>query len=658
MSDLRDLYKKATSEGLSPAERQRYIKALHKLSTHLCDNAFFDVFFGANRFGICLGTPCDMMHLFELGILGYCVDIFVASMTPTTRVGMDSLLDKHFKKLRSSEKKEQHRMNFSRGGTSLSLLRASEWPGLVQAILVVLLTAEGRALCENSFSKQDIDVEIPSRQSEYPTFSNTAHFPVVPPTSPPKVRKKKAVKTSVTTVEEEQADALVEPVDSGSSSEREEEVGAEANAAKQSGAARKLPCSYNQFVDLLEALLIFHSWYKDGGQVKATTTTNQKRNLTIKIRKLMILIQTLVPRKAGNKWQIQKFHQLLHIIFQSEAFGDIRNFDAGIGERHLGFRVKIPARTSQKIGATTFTQQLTERLHFQMVLMKALQTDEALYERATGVMHWSILGKDEDSDTSDDDWEGNEEDLTHGDPEEYVEAMGNPSITLKREPVNGALKDLVTAEFRTTSKHHTEVHPSIVDWFAHNWEAACGEEHNELQLWTEMKKFDKDRKKVLLYRAHPNLRGDGHWYDFAYVGFETLRKQTTSVEYFPCRILGFYEHPIKKVLHALVHSCGFQDENGTITERQQKKLDTKLCHRWTFEFKKRRVLLEPAWGGIPARYTSRDVPKITSIPCHMIYSRLMVVPEEYEIPTAHVAGRSKHCWVVDSRFHRGWSKHF
>jgi hypothetical protein len=70
----------------------------------MCDSAFFDVFFGANKFGICLGTPCHMMHLFELEILGYIVDIFVASMTPTTRSQMDSLLDKYFKKLRSSEK--------------------------------------------------------------------------------------------------------------------------------------------------------------------------------------------------------------------------------------------------------------------------------------------------------------------------------------------------------------------------------------------------------------------------------------------------------------------------------------------------------------------------------------------------------------------------
>jgi hypothetical protein len=54
--------------------------------------------------------------------------------------------------------------------------------------------------------------------------------------------------------------------------------------------------------------------------------------MMIKIRKLMIQIQTLAPRTNGNKWQIQKVHQLLHIIFHAEAFGDICNFDAGISK--------------------------------------------------------------------------------------------------------------------------------------------------------------------------------------------------------------------------------------------------------------------------------------------------------------------------------------
>jgi hypothetical protein len=658
MSDLQELYKKATSEALSPLERQRYVTSLHKLSTHICESAFYDVFFGANKFGICLATPCDMMHLYELGILGYCIDIFVASMTPTVRAEVDSLIEKLFGKLRSSEKGEHHRMNFTGGATSLSLLRACEWPGLLQAMLVMLLTAEGRSACTNCFSEEGVQVDLPPRRSDYPKFTDAALVPNVPEAKIPKKRKSNAASHSKGTIPH-----ATTPPDAENDSDDDEadDVGASAKAAKDSGAARKLPCSYSQFVDLLEALLVFHSWYKDGGQVKASTTTSEKKLLTIKIRRLMMLIQQLLPRNVGNKWQIQKFHQLLHIIFQAEAFGDIRNWDAGIGEKHLGFRVKIPSRTAQKMGATTFTRQVTEHLHFGMVLLKALQTDRGLYQRAMGVAHWSTVGKDDDGDSSssEDEWnDSDKEDTAAADPENYMEAVGNSNITIKRVKRENGLKDLVMAKFHTTSAHYAEVHPSIVDWFAHNWDTACGEENDALQLWTELKKFDKDRKKVLLYRAHPNLRGDGPWYDFAYVGFETERKQTTIVEYFPCRILAFYTHPIKNIMHALVHPCGFRDEFGTITERQGKKFDTKICHRWTFEYKKRRVLIGEGFEGAPAQYTSLDVPRLVSVACDTLYSRLLVIPEESEIPTCHVAGRSKHCWVVDSRSNRAWSKHF
>jgi hypothetical protein len=123
--------------------------------------------------------------------------------------------------------------------------------------------------------------------------------------------------------------------------------------------------------------------------VKATSTVGEKQKITIKIRKIMMLVQELCPRSVGNKWNIQKFHQLLHIIFQAEALGDIRNFDAGICERHLSFWFKLQARTSQKVGAAIFTKQLTGRVHFCSVLMKALQTNEGLYALAMGIAHWS-----------------------------------------------------------------------------------------------------------------------------------------------------------------------------------------------------------------------------------------------------------------------------
>jgi hypothetical protein len=47
---------------------KEYMAALDAMSAHHCDNAFFDIKFHHNPFGITLATPSDMMHLFELDI--------------------------------------------------------------------------------------------------------------------------------------------------------------------------------------------------------------------------------------------------------------------------------------------------------------------------------------------------------------------------------------------------------------------------------------------------------------------------------------------------------------------------------------------------------------------------------------------------------------
>jgi hypothetical protein len=67
-------------------EMKEYMAALDTMSAHRCDNAFFDIKFGHNPFGITLATPSDMMHLFELGIVKRVCQTFVDSMSTNVRV--------------------------------------------------------------------------------------------------------------------------------------------------------------------------------------------------------------------------------------------------------------------------------------------------------------------------------------------------------------------------------------------------------------------------------------------------------------------------------------------------------------------------------------------------------------------------------------------
>jgi hypothetical protein len=67
-------------------EMKEYMAALDAMSAHHCDNAFFDIKFGHNPFGITLATPSDMMHLFESGIVKCACQTFVDSMSTDVRV--------------------------------------------------------------------------------------------------------------------------------------------------------------------------------------------------------------------------------------------------------------------------------------------------------------------------------------------------------------------------------------------------------------------------------------------------------------------------------------------------------------------------------------------------------------------------------------------
>jgi hypothetical protein len=67
-------------------EMKEYMAALDAMLAHCCDNAFFNMKFGHNPFGIMLATPSDMMHLLESGIVKHVCQMFVDSMSTNVRV--------------------------------------------------------------------------------------------------------------------------------------------------------------------------------------------------------------------------------------------------------------------------------------------------------------------------------------------------------------------------------------------------------------------------------------------------------------------------------------------------------------------------------------------------------------------------------------------
>jgi hypothetical protein len=89
-------------------EMKEYMAALDAMSAHHCDNAFFDMKFGHNPFGIILATPSDMMHLFESGIVKCVCQTFVDSMSTDVRVRVDNLMETLFRSQRTTLSNSQN----------------------------------------------------------------------------------------------------------------------------------------------------------------------------------------------------------------------------------------------------------------------------------------------------------------------------------------------------------------------------------------------------------------------------------------------------------------------------------------------------------------------------------------------------------------------
>jgi hypothetical protein len=140
-------------------EMKEYMAALDAMLAHHYDNAFFDINFGHNPFGITLATPLDMVHLFESGIVKHVCQTFVDSMSTNVRVGVDNLMETLFHLQKTTLSNSQHflRTNFRGGAMRLMMLSSHHWPGMMFTFLLLLLTPTGAEICCSCFIDEDVE---------------------------------------------------------------------------------------------------------------------------------------------------------------------------------------------------------------------------------------------------------------------------------------------------------------------------------------------------------------------------------------------------------------------------------------------------------------------------------------------------------------------
>ena len=86
---------------------------------------------------------------------------------------------------------------------------------------------------------------------------------------------------------------------------------------------------------------------------------------------MMMMIILFLPRTEGNRWKLQKFHELLHVAKHINDYGSPLNWDAGTGERGLKFWVKEPVKTVQQRGQHVYNAQLANWVYVSAIMDKA-----------------------------------------------------------------------------------------------------------------------------------------------------------------------------------------------------------------------------------------------------------------------------------------------
>ena len=267
-------------------QNKEKLKAISQYGNY---NAFFDIGFGVKGIGIIDSLPNDLMHMLRQGIITYCLNIFYDIVGTSLKTQLDEMVRDFTQKCRQSILKKYPRMNPRCGVTNVNNMTGDERMGVMFILTMMILNEEIWTQLEGTKLSES---------------------------------GRKTGKNKEDTENREE----------GSSDETEEYT--------VSGVA-----------NVFEMLLCFSQWSTAPESIWATSVEEleeQGKEITEKMVLMLEHIKKHVPRLKKQKWNIQKFHSLIHLGLDIVAFGGANNFDANRPESFHQPLCKAPARKCQK----------------------------------------------------------------------------------------------------------------------------------------------------------------------------------------------------------------------------------------------------------------------------------------------------------------------
>ena len=296
----------------SSQERRVAQEWLEENTFHRCYSAFFHLNYGPCTGGIFSSSPTDLMHALRKGLFEYCAAGVFNQMTPTYLAHVNDLVDHFLLPLRQSERENLPRLNFTKGITNLSLITANEQVGVVFSLLMVLLSEEGTEIFDGA----------------------------------PRSNKQLKKRTTGPATDESVEAYVEEGVDD--------------------------EFDRKDIISLLELLLAFDAWCCFGPFWEASRTSPPQKYV-FAVQKLAETIKAILPNAGNNAmgWKLAKFHEIVcHLLQEMVQFGVPANFRTDLRERDLKY-IKRHSRTSQQHNPVDFLKQISVRINDQLTISRA-----------------------------------------------------------------------------------------------------------------------------------------------------------------------------------------------------------------------------------------------------------------------------------------------
>ena len=381
-----------------------------------------------------------------------------------------------------------------------------------------------------------------------------------------------------------------------------------------------------------EALLSFHAWYKlDAHWLWDKNENCATGKISAAVSRMMAMVKYFLPRKKGNAWKIQKFHDIFHLAVDMERFGSPRNFDCGVFESALKYWAKLPALTSQTRGYACFLRQAAHRIYEFLCMAKARRENGLL-----GVLDKKLPKLDECGAKLVDP-------LTIGG---QPVLRGSHFSIFNTRAAGGGYIETKWSGSEKRRKGYVEAHPLVEEFFRE-------EQHNRgdgaiivdpkqdtdghgttvlsWKCYTECIFSPPLRcptQPRLTFRCHPNYRNEGEFYDWVIVRFQrdnpTYFAEGHSHRTFfrsdcvPAKLILFVRDSSSGKICALVHACHFR--TAALCH-----LDSVLMEPFQLEYHVARI--EPQGGGrVPRRSVQKATLRLVEI--DSIEARCFVVEEQ------------------------------